>query len=390
MINALKKGILRFDGGFGSMVAARGIAFDCPERLNLTRADDVRAIHRAYAEAGAQVVETNTLGANPVRLRSHGLQEETEAITRAAVGHARASGAPFAACSMGTTAEFLAPFGPLAFEEAVRGFARQAAAAADAGADILFCETLTDAAEARAMMLAARQAGIAFAASFTFAQNGRTLTGSTPGICALIAQAMGASLVGVNCVGDGALLARAVEGMRAVCPLPVVAQPNAGLPETVDGKLVYRTTPQDLVPMIEGALAAGAAAVGGCCGTTPEHIRRIAPVAMAAPVPAAGGDGIARVCSMRTALPLQQALDGYETLAWDEIDTIDAEAALVDLRGASPEDVDEMMDELLTLVKEPVLFRADDEAVLATALRRYPGVAGVDAPFAPGYGALKI
>ena len=137
MINALKKGILRFDGGFGSMVAARGIAFDCPERLNLTRADDVRAIHRAYAEAGAQVVETNTLGANPVRLRSHGLQEETEAITRAAVGHARASGAPFAACSMGTTAEFLAPFGPLAFEEAVRGFARQAAAAADAGADIL-------------------------------------------------------------------------------------------------------------------------------------------------------------------------------------------------------------------------------------------------------------
>lgn len=390
LLETLSKGILRFDGGFGSMMAARGVQFDCPERLNLTHPDDVRAIHRAYAEAGAQVVETNSLGANPIRLKAHGMADDAERVMEAAVGHVRASGAPFAACSVGTTAEFLAPFGALSFEDAFACFRRQISAAANAGAHLIFCETLTDAAEARAMLLAARETGLPYAASFTFSDNGRTLTGSTPAICALIAQALGASLVGVNCVGDGALLKRVVAEMRAVTPLPVVAQPNAGLPETIEGKIHYRTTPEGLLPLLKGALDAGAAAVGGCCGTTPDHIRLLAPLAKATPAPAPGGDGIARVCSLRNALTLEDAKANCEEMRWDEIDSVDTDAALIDLRGASPDDVDEMMDEALIVIHEPMLFRADDAQTLEAALRRYPGVAAVDAPFEAGYGALKL
>lgn len=386
----MKQGILRFDGGFGSMMAARGVKFDCPERLNLTNPEDVRAIHRAYAEAGSQVVTANSLGANPVRLRAHALEADCERIVEAAIGHVLASGAPFAACSVGTTAEFLAPFGMLSFEEAYRGYLRQMMAAKNAGAHLIFCETLTDAAETRAMLLAAKETGLPYAASFTFSDNGRTLTGSTPAICAQIAQALGASIVGVNCVGDGALLARIVAEMHAATVLPVIAQPNAGLPDTVDGKLCYHTGPEEFVPMIEGALKAGASIIGGCCGTTPDHIRRIAPLLKAAPLPAPGGSKETRICSLRASLTVDEAKADCEEMAWDEIDSVDAAAAVIDLTGATADDVDDMMDELQMLIKEPVIFRGGDDEVLAAALRRYPGVAGVEAGTFCGYGAVNI
>ena len=154
----LSRGVVCFDGGFGSQLTARAVPFACAEALNLTRPDAVRAIHHDYVRAGAQVVETNTLGANPIRLRAHGLAEDAARIVGAAVEHARQAGAPCVACSMGTTAEFLAPVGTLSFEEATACFAAPARAAAEAGADFLLTETLTDLAEARAMWAAAREA----------------------------------------------------------------------------------------------------------------------------------------------------------------------------------------------------------------------------------------
>lgn len=386
----LSRGVVCFDGGFGSQLTARAVPFACAEALNLTRPDAVRAIHHDYVRAGAQVVETNTLGANPIRLRAHGLAEDAARIVGAAVEHARQAGAPCVACSMGTTAEFLAPVGTLSFEEATACFAAPARAAAEAGADFLLTETLTDLAEARAMWAAAREAGLPFAASFAFTETGRTLGGNPPEACALSAWAMGARMVGVNCVADGAQVCDIVRRMRAVCPLPVIAQPNAGLPERVDGALRYRVGPEEFVAMQQDALAAGAAAVGGCCGTTPEHIRRLAQAVRGLPAPAPGGDGCTRICGPRGCLTLAEAQARCETMALDALDVSDAPAVLLDMRGASPQEAAAGMEEALLLLRQPLLLRADDAQTLDAALRIYPGVAAVDAPFAPGWGAVRI
>lgn len=386
----LAKGVAQFDGGFGSQLNALGITYDCPERLNLTHPEAVQSIHRAYVEAGAQVVETNTLGANPYRLAAHGLAAETARIVAQAVQHVRAAGAPVIACSMGTTAEFLQPVGTLSFDEAVDIFSVQAIAAAQSGADLLFTETLTDLAEARAMWIAAAKAKIPFGVSFTFMENGRTLTGSPAAVCALAAQAMGAVLVGVNCVGDPALLIRIIKEMRAFTHLPIVAQPNAGHPERINGVLHYGTTPEMLLPTMQEALACGAGAIGGCCGTTPAHIRRMAELSSAAKAPAPGWDSLRRICSLRSILTLDEALTSAAEMTPATLDDTDAPAVWIDLRGASPQAAMDAVDEAGLIIKQPILFRADDADTLAAALRHYPGIAAVDAPFVPGFGAVSV
>jgi 5-methyltetrahydrofolate--homocysteine methyltransferase len=259
-------------------------------------------------------------------------------------------------------------------EKAYQGFLMQAQAALAAGADFLFTETLTDIAEARMMWLAAEAAGIPFAASFTFQDNGRTLTGSPPAICAQVAEAMGARMVGVNCVGEAVLLLRVIAEMRGATRCPVVAQPNAGLPEQINGRAVYTVTPEMLLPTMAQALDAGASAIGGCCGTTPTHIRAMADLTKGRALPAPGGDGAARVCSLWQSLPLSEALENAETMTPDELDDTDAPAVALDLRGISPEAACEAIDEALLMLRQPLLFRANDEETLRAALRRYPGV----------------
>lgn len=258
---------LLFDGATGTALLARGLRFDCPERLNLTHPDAVLAVHRAYVEAGADVVETNTLGANPLRLRAFGLEAKCERITEAAVLNARASGARFVACSVGTTLAY----GSVSDDELLRAFARQMRAAARAGADLIFCETLTCLSEARLMFAAARETQIPFAASFFFGSGGTSPSGDMPRACAQAAQEAGASLVGLNCINDAAIFLPALREMRDACTLPLVAQPGAGLPSHI-------ISPQSFAALIAEALRVGASCVGGCCGTTPAHIRRIAPM----------------------------------------------------------------------------------------------------------------
>lgn len=394
MTTLLQAGVVRFDGGFGSQMAARGLLTGCAERLNLTHPDDVLSVHRAYVEAGAQVVETNTLGANPIRLAAHGHPGESARITGAAVALARASGAPFVACSMGTTASFLMPSGPLTLADAVACFRTQADAARDAGADVLLTETLMSVAEARAMWIAARDAGVPFAASFAFQENGRTLAGDTPEACALTAAAMGAELVGVNCVGWPSVLLDVVRRMRAVVPTPIVAQPNAGLPEKQNGALVYPMTPDALVALHRKAVELGASAIGGCCGTTPAHIRAMRDAFVAAPAPLPGGDGEIRICGTRNVIRVADALAVMETIDRDGIDEAEGEAVMLDLRGLSPDDADEAMDDALLMLRCPLMLRANDADALARALRKYPGIAAYDASFTlptqSSYGAIKL
>lgn len=258
---------LLFDGATGTQLLACGLRFDCPERLNLTRPDAVRAVHRAYVEAGADVIEANALGANPIRLRAFGLEAECARITETAAALARESGAKSVACPVGTTLQYgREPDGVL-----FRAFARQTQAAARAGADLIFCETLTCLAEARLMFAAAQETGLPFGASFFFGADGLTPAGDSPAACARAAQEAGACMAGVNCMSERAPLIQAITEMRAACSLPLIAQPSAGLP----GR---RMDVEAFAALTAELLRAGASHAGGCCGTTSEYIRRIAPM----------------------------------------------------------------------------------------------------------------
>lgn len=233
-----REGILLFDGGMGTMLQSRGLAAECPETLNLTHTKEVAAIHRAYKEAGAQVIETNSLGLNKIKMAKLGLEGEIPALAQAAVQAARMGVGPDTpvAFSLGPTGDFTVPYGTLTFEEQYQAFVPAMEAAEAAGADVLYIETQCDLTETRIAMLAAKEhTCIPFVPSFTFESNGRTVMGNTPAACAVAAQHLGATAVGINCSGGPMELLEVVKTMRRATDLPIIVQPNAGLPEFTCG-----------------------------------------------------------------------------------------------------------------------------------------------------------
>lgn len=278
------------DGAWGTMLMARGLATgDAPERVGLERPELLTEIACLYLEAGAEVVTTNTFGANPARLHLHGLEERLEEICRVAVAAVRkATGErAWVSGSMGPTGKLLAPLGDLDPSAARDGFARQAAALAAAGVDLLCVETMTDLAEAELAVRAARAAApsLPIVATMSFEATKRgyfTVMGATPAKAAGRLAAAGANVVGANC-GDGAAMAGIARELRANGPLPVAVRPNAGLPALVDGALEWPESPEVMAARVPELLAAGVALVGGCCGTTPEHVRALHAILAARP-----------------------------------------------------------------------------------------------------------
>ena len=268
---------LLFDGGMGTMLQAAGLAAgEAPELLNLTDRDAVTQIHAAYVAAGAEVVTTNTFGANPMKLGDDALVEE---VYRAGVAAARAAGARYVAGDMGPLGTLLRPLGTLSFDEAYRHFALMARAADRAGADLIVIETMTDLAEMKAAVLAAKeQTDLPVFATMTFEADGRTFLGTSPEIAAVSLEALGADVLGVNCSLGPTELRPLVVRMLGSCSKPVMVQANAGLPRSVDGETVYDITPDEYARAVRGMVDDGVAVIGGCCGTTPDFIRLLAPI----------------------------------------------------------------------------------------------------------------
>jgi len=272
------------DGPMGTRLAELGLpAGDAPERWVLEPAGEaaVRAVHRAYREAGAQILLTNTFGANPTQLALHGLAGRLDEINRtgAQVARREAGGEVVVAGSMGPTGEFLAPLGTLSFADAVEGFARQASALAAGGVDVLWVETMADLEEARAAIEGARQGapGLPVVVTLAFGAGGATLMGVRPAEAIAVLGDLGVSAVGANCGKGSAEAERALARMHATFPaLPLVGKPNAGVPHMDHDVAVYPETPADLAAAAGRMWAAGAAVVGVCCGGSPEHVRAIA------------------------------------------------------------------------------------------------------------------
>ena len=271
------------DGAWGTMLIARGLGPGvAPESWNLDRAGDLEEIATLYVEAGADFITTNTFGGSPVRLRAYGLDDRTEAVNRAAVEAARraAGDRAYVAASVGPSGEVLKPYGDGDPAEIGDGFARQIAALAGAGADLIVVETMTDLIEARLAVEAARRVAPALpvVATMTFDRTRRgffTVMGvSVPRAVAGLTGA-GADVVGSNC-GNGieAMLEIARE-MRAHTAGCLAIQSNAGLPESKAGALVYPETPEFMASWVPALVEAGVRVIGGCCGTTPEHVRAL-------------------------------------------------------------------------------------------------------------------
>ncbi len=268
------------DGAMGTMLHAEGVPFDdCFDELNRTQPDLVAHIHRAYIEAGAQIIETNTFGANKYKLSAHGLADQVVGINTAAVELARRTAEKMGASiliagSVGPLGVRLAPFGRVSRDEAREVFREQIQALIDAGVDLLLIETHSDLYEIREALHAAREvASIPVGASATFTRDDRTLLGDTPSHTARFLAQCGADIIGANCSGGPAQLLRILGQLRKAVPGAYFSvMPNAGWPEQISGRIMYPATEGYLADYAIAFCEAGAHIIGGCCGTTPAHI----------------------------------------------------------------------------------------------------------------------
>ncbi|MBE0681801.1 MAG: bifunctional homocysteine S-methyltransferase/methylenetetrahydrofolate reductase [Anaerolineales bacterium] len=280
LIEKISEKTLIADGAMGTMLHARGIGFDkCFDELNLTNPVSVAEIHREYIEAGAQLIITNTFSANRYKLSKHGLQDDVVDINRAGVELARRVVAAsykdvLIAGDVGPLGVRIAPYGRVKLEEAREAFAEQIRALADAGADLIVIETMSDIYEIQEAIKAAKETcPLPVVASVTFTRDDRTLLGDSPAKVARRIAEAGADVIGVNCSGGPSQLLRILKQMRQAVPNGNFwVKPNAGWPEQVGGRIMY---PADAEYFGDYALSfreAGANIVGGCCGTTPQHI----------------------------------------------------------------------------------------------------------------------
>lgn len=283
-----------FDGAMGTMLQQSGLEEgQCPELFNIEHPEIVTSIHAAYLQHGSDIVTTNTFGACSLKLADYGLAQRVKEINTAAVTAAKQAimevkpNAKIAG-SMGPTGQFIEPLGQISFDEVYDTYYERALALIEAGVDFIIIETIIDVQEMRAALLAARDArkrlnksktDVGIICQFSFSEDGRTITGTPPEAAAIMVEAMGADVVGINCSLGPEQLIPLIARLAAVTNLPISAQPNAGMPMLVGTETVFPLSPREMGSFVPALLDAGATFVGACCGSTPAHIAEIAKAA---------------------------------------------------------------------------------------------------------------
>jgi 5-methyltetrahydrofolate--homocysteine methyltransferase len=273
----MKEHIVILDGGMGTMLQARGLMpGEIPETWNLSHPDEIISIHQAYFDAGSNVVNTNTFGANSLHFSEH----ELENIIRSAVENAKKarqnSDTPhpkYISLDIGPTGRLLKPMGDLDFEDAVAVFAKTIRLGVQYGVDLIMIETMNDSYETKAALLAAKEnSDLPVFVSNAYSENGKLMTGASPAAMVAILEGMGADAIGVNCSFGPDKLAPIVREYLRYASVPVLLKPNAGMPESVDGTTVYNIQPDHFAAICHDLIAEGVRIAGGCCGTTPAYI----------------------------------------------------------------------------------------------------------------------
>lgn len=273
----IKENIVVLDGAMGTMLHAAGLeAGELPELWNITHPQEVIEIHKAYFDAGSNVVSTNTFGANSLKFEHETLKE----IIVRAVENCKA--AKCASCSakekfiafdIGPLGKLLKPYGELEFDDAVSVFAESVKIAAECDIDLFFIETMNDSYETKAALLAVKEnSDLPVFVSNAYSEDGKLLTGASPSVMACMLESMGADAIGANCSFGPDKTLEIIKELTCSVSIPVIMKPNAGLPEFVDGHTVYSLSPDEFADSIEKSIEYGVVAVGGCCGTSPEYI----------------------------------------------------------------------------------------------------------------------
>ncbi len=276
----IKDNILIFDGAMGTMLQKKGLKLgENPEVLNFKSPEIVEEVHREYLQAGANVITTNTFGANELKLALCNLEVE-EVVYKAVeiAKKARGDKEAYIALDIGPIGELLEPMGTLSFDSAYEIIRRQILAGAEAGADIILLETMTDLYEVKAGILAAKEnCNLPVFITMSFEENGRTFTGCTPESMVMVAEGLGADAVGVNCSLGPKQLAPIIEKVCSISNIPVMFQPNAGLPTlSIGNETKYDITEEEFAESVCGHIEKGVRIIGGCCGTTPDYIYKLA------------------------------------------------------------------------------------------------------------------
>ena len=280
-LTRLQKGPVLCDGAMGTLLLSKGIFIDrCYDELNLSQPDLIRGIHLEYLQAGADIIETNTFGANSFRLSKHGYVDRLAEINRRGARLAREAAKSFGGLVAGAVGPLgirIEPLGKIALSEAREAFREQIAALNEEGVDLIILETFGYLEELHQGILAAREVNpeLPVVAQVTIDEDGNCLDGSSPEHYGPQLQAWGADVVGINCSVGPAPMFEAIERVRAVVSAPLSAQPNAGMPRPVDGRTVFLSSPEYMASYAEKFVIAGVSLVGGCCGTTPRHIHEM-------------------------------------------------------------------------------------------------------------------
>ena len=279
LLSRIKQSPVLCDGAMGTLLYSKGIFINRSyDELNLSQPDLIRGIHHDYLQAGAEIIETNTFGANSFRLARHSLADKVRDINRTGARLAREAAKSFdvwVAGSVGPLGTRIEPLGKTSFQEARDAFREQIEALVEGGVDLLILETFGYLEEIHQAIQAAREVApsVPLVAQVTIDEDGNCLDGSDPETFAPKLAEWGADVIGCNCsVGPVAML-DAIERVRAATSLPLAAQPNAGIPRSVDGRNIYLCSPEYMASYARKFVAAGVRVVGGCCGTTPDHIR---------------------------------------------------------------------------------------------------------------------
>lgn len=274
----LEDNILVFDGAMGTMLQKKGLKLgENPELFNIKDKDKVREIHEEYLNSGAMVITTNTFGANELKLEETGYS--VEEIVDAAVSiakEARGNSGAYIALDVGPIGQLLEPMGTLSFDEAYEIFKRQVVQGEKSGADIILIETMTDLYEAKAALLASKEnSNLPVFCTMSFEENGRTFTGCTPESMAMVLEGLGADAIGINCSLGPKELLPIVKRIKKWTNLPIMTQPNAGLPTISFGEAIYDISAKGFSTWVKEFIKEGVSIIGGCCGTTPGVIKEL-------------------------------------------------------------------------------------------------------------------
>ncbi|AUM95515.1 TPA: homocysteine S-methyltransferase family protein [Clostridium botulinum] len=404
--NHIKENILIFDGAMGTMLQKLGLKIsDLPEELNILEPEKIINIHRKYVEAGAKVITTNTFGANEIKLKQSEFSVEhiiDKAIDN--VKKARGNKEVLIALDIGPIGQLLEPMGTLKFEEAYEIFKRQVTQGQKSGADIILIETMTDLYEAKAAILAAKEnTNLPVFCTMTFEKNKRTFTGCTPVSMVLTLEGLGVDALGVNCSLGPNELEDIVDEIIKYSSIPIMIQPNAGLPTVKDGKTIYNIKPKEFAAFQRSIVEKGVRIVGGCCGTTDEFIREIVYSLKDVQVKKLKEKNICGVCSSTKAVLIngvkiigerinptgkklfKEALrnNDIDYILKEAISQVESGADILDVNVGLPEINEEetmkkVIKEIQSIIDTPLQIDSNNPKVIEKALRVYNGKAIVN------------